>query len=109
MRVPVEILVVICLLVGIFPQFIVGDLLMAVGQSLMPGGVPAFSISIWHGFNMPLLMSLIAVLGGVALYSQRVSMFSFQARFAEVDPKLVFEQGIQYLTARAAVLHPRLT
>ena len=101
MRVPVEILVVICLLVGIFPQFIVGDLLMAVGASLMPAGVPEFSISIWHGFNMPLLMSLLAVSGGVALYTQRKSMFAFQSRFAEVDPKLAFEQGMQQLVERA--------
>ena len=104
MRVPVEVLVVLCLLVGVFPQFLVGDLLMMVGQSLMPEGVPDFSISIWHGFNMPLLMSFLAVLGGITLYSQRRAMFAFQSRFTELDAKLVFEQGIQWLTSRATSL-----
>ena len=101
MRVPVEILVVLCLLVGVLPDLIVGDLLVAVGASLMPAGVPEFSISIWHGFNIPLLMSFLAVLGGVALYRQRRHMFNFQARFTEVDPKLAFEHMIQTLVERA--------
>ena len=104
MRVPVEILVVLCLLVGVFPGFIVGDLLMAVGASLMPTGVPQFSISVWHGFNMPLLMSLLAVLGGIALYKQRKVMFTFQARFVEVDAKMAFEEGVQRVIARAVSL-----
>lgn len=102
MRVPVEILVVLCLLVGIFPEFIVGDLLVAVGASLMPMGVPEFSLSIWHGFNLPLLMSLLAVMGGLALYSQRRHMFAFQSQFAEVDAKLVFENSIQVIVRRAS-------
>ena len=101
MRVPVEVLVVLCLLVGILPDLIVGDLLVAVGASLMPGGVPEFKVSIWHGFNIPLLMSFIAVLGGVALYSQRRHMFAFQSQFAEVDAKYAFEQSIQRLVRGA--------
>ena len=101
MRVPVEILVVLCFLVGVFPELIVGDLLVAVGASLMPTGVPEFSLSIWHGFNLPLLMSLLAVLGGMALYSQRKHMFAFQAQFSEVDAKQVFEHIIQTLVRRA--------
>ena len=101
MRVPVEILVVLCFLVGVFPELIVGDLLVAVGASLMPTGVPEFSLSIWHGFNLPLLMSLLAVLGGMALYSQRKHMFAFQAQFSEVDAKQVFEHVIQTLARRA--------
>ncbi|MEC7546632.1 MAG: monovalent cation/H+ antiporter subunit A [Pseudomonadota bacterium] len=101
MRVPVEVLVILCLLVGILPDLIVGDLLVAVGASLMPAGVPDFSISIWHGLNLPLLMSFLAVLGGVALYRQRRHMFNFQARFTEIDPKLAFEQMIQNLVERA--------
>ena len=101
MRVPVEVLVVLCLLVGIFPEYIVGDLLQAVGASLMPAGVPEFSISLWHGFNIPLLMSVLAVAGGVVLYSQRRHMFAFQEQFTELDAKQVFEQWIQSLTGRA--------
>jgi multicomponent K+:H+ antiporter subunit A len=30
--------------------------------------VPAYSLAIWHGFNLPLLMSVIALAGGVLLY-----------------------------------------
>ncbi|MFY7948781.1 MAG: hydrogen gas-evolving membrane-bound hydrogenase subunit E, partial [Gemmatimonas sp.] len=34
-----------------------------------PGtALPAYKLSLWHGFNLPLLMSVIAVVGGIALY-----------------------------------------
>ncbi|MDF1761936.1 MAG: monovalent cation/H+ antiporter subunit A [Oleibacter sp.] len=104
MRVPVEVLVVICLLVGIFPQYIVGDLLNAVGASLLPGGVPTFSIKLWHGFNIPLLMSLLAVIGGIVLYGQRRHLFGFQSQFSDVDAKFAFEQFMQNIFAKAGAL-----
>jgi multicomponent K+:H+ antiporter subunit A len=68
MRVPVEVLVVVCLAVGIVPGVTVGPLL-AVGASAALGApLPDYSLALWHGFNLPLLMSMIALAGGVALY-----------------------------------------
>ena len=32
------------------------------------GALPAYSLALWHGFNLPLLMSLVALAGGVVLY-----------------------------------------
>jgi multicomponent K+:H+ antiporter subunit A len=29
---------------------------------------PAYTLAIWHGFNLPLLMSAVALVGGVAMY-----------------------------------------
>ncbi|MFG1490958.1 monovalent cation/H+ antiporter subunit A, partial [Oceanospirillum sp. HFRX-1_2] len=59
--------------------------------------VPEYSLSIWHGFNFPLLMSFIALVGGVAVYVNRKELFQFQAQFPENDPKLVFEAVIQLI------------
>ena len=68
MRVPVELLVLICLVVGIFPAWAVGRFLNAAAAPVVGGQLPEFSLAIWHGFNEPLVMSLIALAGGIALY-----------------------------------------
>ena len=72
MRVPVEILVALCLIVGLFPAISVGPLLAVGAQGALyggfPGALPEYTLKIWHGFNLPFVMSLIAVGGGVALY-----------------------------------------
>ncbi|RDL42627.1 monovalent cation/H+ antiporter subunit A [Marinomonas piezotolerans] len=97
MRVPVEVLVALCLLVGILPSLIVGDLLYSASFAALNSPVPDYSLSIWHGFNLPLLMSFIAFFGGLLVYYNRQHLYKFQAQFPSNDPKLVFERSIQAL------------
>lgn len=68
MKVPVEILVVVCLAVGIAPAITIAPVLDTAARSILGSSMPAFSLSVWHGFNLPLVMSIVGVLGGVALY-----------------------------------------
>jgi multicomponent K+:H+ antiporter subunit A len=72
MRLPVEVLVVLCVLVGVLPAFTVGPLLAVGAQAALFGGpngqLPAYTLAIWHGFNLPLAMSMVATAGGLALY-----------------------------------------
>ncbi len=68
MRAPVEFLVVSCLVVGIIPGLSVGPYLHTAVGSVLVLQTPIFSLSVWHGFNIPLLMSIIALLGGVSFY-----------------------------------------
>ena len=68
MRIPVEILVAVCLLVGLFPGFSVQALLTVSAQAVLAGPPPEFSLKLWHGVNVPLIMSVIALTGGVLLY-----------------------------------------
>ncbi len=68
MRVPVELLVLICLVVGVVPSWSVGPMLAAAALPVVGGQLPAYSLAVWHGFNLPLLMSLVALAGGAALY-----------------------------------------
>ncbi len=95
MKVPVEILIAICLIVGIFPAFVVGGLLESAASAVLRSELPYYSLSIWHGFNIPLLMSVIAIVGGVIVYATRKHLFKFQAQFEETDAKLVFESLVQ--------------
>ena len=68
MRVPVELLVLACLVVGIFPAWSVGRYLNAAAAPVVGGELPTFSLAVWHGFNTPFVMSLVALGGGIALY-----------------------------------------
>ncbi|OCW29430.1 monovalent cation/H+ antiporter subunit A [Pseudomonas aylmerensis] len=68
MRAPVELLVFTCLLVGIFPAQVVGSILAAAALPVVGGVLPEYSLAIWHGWNAPMIMSLVAMTGGVVLY-----------------------------------------
>ncbi|WP_317992471.1 monovalent cation/H+ antiporter subunit A [Bartonella gliris] len=69
MRLPMELLVFICLAVGIFPNLTIGAILdNAVVSVLGPMKTP-YNLAVWHGFNTPLVMSLIALFGGGLLYA----------------------------------------
>jgi multicomponent K+:H+ antiporter subunit A len=69
MRIPVELLVAVCLMVGIFPEYTVAPLLaVAVSATVNGAPVPPYSLAIWHGLNLPLAMSAIAMAGGLFAY-----------------------------------------
>ena len=68
MRVPVELLVLACLVVGIFPEVSIRRLLDAAALPVVGGTLPEYSLAVWHGLTAPMLMSLSAMAGGVALY-----------------------------------------
>ena len=68
MRVPVELLVLACLVVGILPAWSVGQYLNAAALPVVGGALPQFSLAVWHGVNTPLVMSVIALAGGVLMH-----------------------------------------
>lgn len=105
MKVPIEILVALCLLVGIFPNFMIGDLLASSASAVLMTELPYYSLSIWHGFNLPLLMSAIAIGGGLIIYAYRNHLYRFQAQFRESDAKYIFEDVIQTIVAKATSVH----
>ncbi|MFO0144340.1 MAG: monovalent cation/H+ antiporter subunit A [Betaproteobacteria bacterium] len=72
MRVPVEVLVVLCLAVGLLPGLVIGPTLAVAGQAALYGGplgaLPEYTLAIWHGLNLPLAMSVVALSGGAMAY-----------------------------------------
>ncbi len=85
MRVPIEILVVVCLVVGIVPAISIGPFLQTAVESVLGDRTPEYSLSVWHGLNVPLLMSLVALLGGFVLY---VAMRDYLSRSEDGPPYL---------------------
>jgi len=68
MRLPIELLVFVCLLVGIFPHWSIGGLLDGAVSAVLGEQAPHYSLALWHGFNAPLIMSCLAFIGGGLLY-----------------------------------------
>ncbi|MBT0586013.1 monovalent cation/H+ antiporter subunit A [Alteromonas oceanisediminis] len=108
MKIPVEILVALCLLVGIFPAFMVGSLLESAAGAVLQGELPYYSLAIWHGFNLPLVMSIIAILGGIIVYAYRSQLYRFQAQFREGDAKEIFEGAVQSIVKGATHIHDKI-
>ena len=68
MRFPAELLVLACLLVGIVPKFTVAPLLETAVRAVVGPNIPEYSLALWHGFTPELLMSMVALCGGIGLY-----------------------------------------
>ncbi|SFB92088.1 monovalent cation/H+ antiporter subunit A [Pseudoalteromonas denitrificans] len=95
MRVPVEILVALCIIVGVVPNFVVDGILTSASIAVVGHALPEYNLAIWHGFNLPLLMSFIAVVLGLFVYTQRKHFFQFQASLPSIDAKAWFELWVQ--------------
>lgn len=67
MLIPSAVLGFICLVVGILPAYTVGPILYTAVFSILGIQTPEYDLEIWHGFNLPLLMSALATVGGIAL------------------------------------------
>ncbi|MFP1681991.1 monovalent cation/H+ antiporter subunit A [Alloalcanivorax sp. C16-1] len=104
MKVPVEILVALCVAVGVLPSITVAGLLAVAATATLGGELPEYHLSIWHGFNLPLMMSVVALVGGVLVYSSRNWLFRQYARLPEINANLIFERRIQGLARAAATL-----
>src|SRR3546814_15433084 len=56
MVLPVALLVSACLLVGIFPSVTAGPFLATAAHAVLGSDIPAYSLNVWHGITIPLLM-----------------------------------------------------
>jgi multicomponent K+:H+ antiporter subunit A len=68
MRLPIEFLVLACLVVGILPALTIGPVLELAVRSVLGADVPPYSLAVWHGLTLPLGMSLLALVGGTVLF-----------------------------------------
>jgi len=71
MKVPVEILVALCIAVGVAPEYVIGPLLEVSARAVLQAPLPAFDLAPWHGVNTAFLMTLAAFAGGIVVYVLR--------------------------------------
>ena len=92
MRAPATLLAVLCILVGILPALLLENIVNSTAQaSTQLTNFEGVHIAIWHGFNMPLLMSFIALIGGISFYFALAK--GGKIREIDLDPYLGKFQG----------------
>ena len=103
MRAPATLLAALCILVGLFPALLVEHIVNSTARESIQN--PAFEgthLAIWHGLNAPLLMSVIALLGGLIFYFalakggklRRIDLDPFLGR---LQGKVLFDLFLKYL------------
>ena len=110
MLLPSALLVVVCVLVGVFPGQTVEGFLKMATTALLGADAPHYDLAVWHGLNLPAYMSLVALCGGALLY------FSLLVRQREsipllerIDGKQAFEGFLRSITAFANRVLPVLS
>lgn len=106
MKVPVEILVVVCLAVGIFPALTFGPLLAAAAGATLQAELPEYSLSIWHGINPALIMSMVALAAGGIIYALRHPLIRLHEQsVARIDARTYYQWFEQWLFRSAERLN----
>ncbi len=106
MRLPVEILVLLCLFVGILPAATIGPYLAMAVRSVLGAETPTYSLAIWHGVNEPLVLSMFALAAGVGLYVllQRHLLQGVEGPpfLRDLQGQRIFERTVVFLSWRLA-------
>jgi multicomponent K+:H+ antiporter subunit A len=113
MKLPSVLLVAMCIVVGLLPAITFGPLVDVAATALAGRALPEYHLSIWHGFNLPLLMSAIALAAGVGLYlwlaaGKRLHRMESEAWFGPATGRQMFEGSIDALFSLAGRLTMRL-
>ena len=91
MKIPVDLLVIVCLSVGIVPMYTVAPILHVAVTGTLQANPPEYSLAIWHGVNLPLIMSILALVGGALVYAARKRLFAWHdGGVARWDARIAF-------------------
>ncbi|MCK9511948.1 MAG: monovalent cation/H+ antiporter subunit A [Pigmentiphaga sp.] len=109
MRAPIEWLVVACLVIGIVPGLTVQSMLEVAAAPVFGAELPSFTLSVWHGFNLPLLMSVIALIGGWLLFKAlhrylKIGTLDYVPLIYRLDGRSTFEAALNWLGGSAEAL-----
>lgn len=109
MKAPVAILAALGIVVGLLPALTFGPMVALAAAAVTGQPLPDYYLSIWHGFNLPLLMSVIALAVGVALYfalikHNRLHRIESEQWFGKLRGKTIFDSLINGLFQTAGLI-----
>ena len=106
MRLPVMLLAAICVIVGVMPALTLEPLVRLASAAMLGTPAPEFHLALWHGLNLPLLLSALALVLGAALYfglarSGRLHRLSSEDWFGVLTGLHLFTRGVDRLFGMA--------
>jgi multicomponent K+:H+ antiporter subunit A len=109
MKAPVALLVVVCIAVGLLPALTFGPIVYLAASAVLGMPPPGYQLAIWHGVNLPLAMSVAALVGGIAMYWALQRHWNLHLHHPRgLTGRLVFTRAIGGLFANAGRLVQRL-
>ena len=96
-KIPGAVLAIACLAVGMAPAWTVAPILRVAAQSVLGEQLPDYSLAVWHGFNLPLLMSFVGLVGGIVLYFGLRKLFDLHAIVRESLGRRLFWINVERL------------
>jgi multicomponent K+:H+ antiporter subunit A len=98
MLAPVTLLAILCIIVGIVPALTVQGIVNQVTTATVQHhDFEHVHLALWHGFNVPLVMSIIALVGGVLFYFKLAK--NGRIRQIDLDPPLGKFRGLYLFDA----------
>ncbi|USE82976.1 monovalent cation/H+ antiporter subunit A [Acinetobacter tibetensis] len=107
MRAPAILLATLCIVVGIFPALTVEQIVNSTARaSTQLHDFSGTHLAIWHGFNLPLVMSLIALVGGLSFYfvlakDRKIRSIDLDLFLGPFQGKLLFESFLKHLLLKS--------
>ncbi|ALH95051.1 monovalent cation/H+ antiporter subunit A [Acinetobacter equi] len=103
MRAPATLLAILCILVGILPALLIQPIINAgTKATTQNSNFEGVHLAIWHGFNAPLVMSIIALIGGAIFYfalakGGRIRRIDLDPYLGKFQGKIIFESILKFL------------
>jgi multicomponent K+:H+ antiporter subunit A len=89
-------LTVLAVLLGLVPMLLAGPLVGAVTAAVTGAPAPEFDLALWHGVNLALILSMVAVAAGALLVWQHRPLLAAWERAPLPDAKRMFEVTISF-------------
>ena len=91
-------LAVLVVAIGVMP-WLVAPLVAVAGAAVIGGDLPYYSLKIWHGVNMALILSIIAVVGGLILLAFHRPLARLWEATPRPEAKAIFDRVLAAVVA----------
>ncbi|MTH63101.1 monovalent cation/H+ antiporter subunit A [Paracoccus shanxieyensis] len=105
---PPAVLVVLVVLIGLMPNLMAGWL-VEVSAAAVTGTAPHPHFALWHGVNLALILSVIAVLGGAVLLALHRPLLAAVLALPRPNAKRMFDRAAQGSVRAARFVTDRFT
>ena len=93
---PSALLTALAVLFGLVPMLLAAPLVGAATGAVIGGAAPEFDLALWHGVNLALILSIIAVAGGALMLWRHAGLLRAWESITHLDAKRMFEATLAF-------------